>query len=138
MLMLFVSDNDPRSLLTEAVARKLSRLALINVDIMSCTVERMGELPKVFYQVLKERGYPAEDLILRTLQEVPYEKADVLITLSPSARDACPYVQTHKRREHWNIEEFNPTDLRSVNRAVDQMEERVRALFKLSENDRYK
>ncbi len=132
MLILFVSDNDLRSLLAEAIARKLSRLALINADIRSCTLERVEKVPEVFYKVLEEKGYPVEETSPHILQEVPYEEADVLITLSPLARDTCPYVHTHKRREHWNVEDFDPEDPQGVRRAVDQMEEKVKTLFKLS------
>ncbi len=133
MLILFVSDNDLRSLLAEAIAKKLSRLALINADVLSCTLEGVGEIPETFYQALSEKGYTVEGLTPRTIEEVPYEKVDILITLSPMARDSCPYIQTHKRREHWNIEDVNPTDLPSLKQTIGQIEEKIKTLFKLTQ-----
>ena len=127
-----MSGKDVKGLLAEAIAKKLSKLALLNIDVLSCTLEPLNEIPDALYRVLEEKGYPTVGIKPRTLEEIPYEEVDILITLSPQARDNCPYVQTHKRREHWNIEDVESNDLNTLRRLRDQIEDSIRALLKLS------
>jgi arsenate reductase len=133
MKLCFISTGGAvRGAMAQAIARKLSRDALLNLDIYSAGVEPLSYTPQEVIQVLEEKGYPVEGITPKGLQEIPYEDADIIITLSPEARDRCPYTQTHKRREHWVLEEVkNSSDLQVLRKLRDQIEENVSSLFKI-------
>ncbi|SNZ14164.1 low molecular weight phosphatase family protein [Hydrogenobacter hydrogenophilus] len=133
MKLCFVSTGGAvRGVMAQAIARKLSRDALLNLDIYSAGVEPLSDVPQEVIQVLKEKGYPTEGIKPKGIEEIPYEEMDIIITLSPEARDRCPYVPTHKRREHWVLEEIKDTsDLNALRKLRDQIEENVNSLFKI-------
>ncbi len=132
MLILFASGKDIKSLLAEHIAKKISRVALLNVQILSFNLEKPDSIPELIFDVLKEKDYQVDNLVVRTIQEVPYDEADILITLSPSARDSCQYVKNHKRREHWNIDELTSMDLATLRRIRDQIESKMEDLFRIT------
>ncbi len=133
MKIAFISTkNAVRSIIAEAVAKKLSKLALISPEIYSCGVEPAKEVPAEVNKVLQERGYHTHDLKPKALYDIPYEEIDVLITVSPEARDACPYSMSHKRREHWVVEEPKTLQREDLIKVVEQIEELVKKLFKIS------
>lgn len=131
MLILFASGDDVKSVMAESIAKKLSRIALLNVEILSFNLKKPSIIPELVFNVLEEKGYLVENLEIRTMEDVPYDEADILITLSLSARDNCPYIKDHKRREHWNIDEITSMDLSTLKRIRDQIESNVEDLFKL-------
>lgn len=132
MLILFASGKDVKSLLAESIAKKVSRIALLNVEILSFNLEKLDVVPEMVFDVLKEKEYPVKNLVVRTLKEVPYREADILVTLATSARDNCPYMESHKRREHWNIDELSSVDLTTLRRIRDQIESNMENLFRLT------
>ncbi|MFN7064830.1 MAG: low molecular weight phosphatase family protein [Aquificaceae bacterium] len=133
MRIAFMSThNAVRSLIAEAVARKVSKLALLSPDIYSAGVEPDRDVPKGLLQLLQERGYPTEGLYPKNLSAIPYEDIDILITLSPEARDGCPYSESHLRREHWPIEEVASLKKEELLKTLDQIEKHVKELFKIS------
>lgn len=133
MKLCFISTGGAvRGVMAQAIARKLSRDALLNLDIYSAGVEPLPDVPQEVIQVLEEKGYPTEGITPKGLQEIPYEEMDIIITLSPEARDRCPYMQNHKRREHWVLEEVKDSrDLQVLRKLRDQIEESVSSLFKI-------
>lgn len=132
MLILFASGRDVKSILAESIAKKVSRIVLLNIDILSFNLEKPDSVPDLVFDVLIEKGYPVDNLVVRSIRDVPYNKADILITLSASARDGCQYVSNHKRREHWNIDEITSIDLTTLRLIRDQIETNVENLFKLT------
>lgn len=133
MKVAFISTrNSVRSIIAEAVARKLSRLALIAPEIYSAGVEPSKEVPTEVIEMLQQRGYEVQNLYPKGLSAIPYESIDVLITMSPEARDACPYSISHKRREHWVVDEPKALRREELVKVFEQIEELVKKLFKIS------
>jgi len=131
--LLFVSTQGAvRGIMAEAIAKRMSKEALLNIDIYSAGVEPALEISMEVIEVLKEKGYSIDIPKPRGLRQVPYKQVDVLITLSPEARDSCPYVQYHKRREHWNLEEVKDIkNAQALRKLRDQIEENIKTLFKI-------
>lgn len=102
------------------------------MEILSAGVEPLQEVPKQVIDVLEEKGYSVEEIKPRSLKDVFYEDADIIITLSTEARDKSPYMHAHKRREHWVLEEIKDvSDLQALRKLRDQIEENVVSLFKI-------
>lgn len=132
MKIAFVSThNAVRSIMAEAVARKISRLALLLPEIFSAGVEPAKEVPQEVLQVLKEKGYPTDNLYPKSIKDIPYDEVNLLITLSPEARDNCPYSERHVRREHWNVEEVKSLRKEELIKTLEHIEELIRDLFRL-------
>ncbi|MEZ0361407.1 MAG: low molecular weight phosphatase family protein [Hydrogenobacter sp.] len=133
MRLCFISTGGAiRGVIAEAIAKKMSKEALLNMEIFSAGVEPLQEVPKQVIDVLEEKGYSVEEIKPRSLEDVSYEDADIIITLSTEARDKSPYMHTHKRREHWVLEEIKDvSDLQALRKLRDQIEENVVSLFKI-------
>lgn len=133
MKIAFISTkNAVRSIMAEAVARKLSKLALLSLEIYSAGVEPSERVPEEVINLLKEKGYPADNLYPKGVESIPYDHIDLLITLSPEARDSCPYSERHMRREHWVLEEPSTLKKDELLRLLEQLENLIRTLFKIS------
>lgn len=133
MKIAFISTrNAIRSIVAEAVARKISKLGLLSPEIYSAGVEPAESVPQEVIEVLSERGYSTENLYSKPVSSINYDNMDILITLSPEARDACPYSINHKRREHWVIEEPKSLRREEVLSLVEQVESLLKELFKIS------
>ncbi|MFN4320104.1 MAG: low molecular weight phosphatase family protein [Aquificaceae bacterium] len=133
MKIAFVSThNAVRSIMAESVARKMSRLALLSPEIYSAGVEPAREVPEEVLRLLQEKGYSVENLYPKSLEDIPYNKIDILITLSPEARDNCPYSIFHMRREHWVVEDVKLMKEENLLKTLSQIEELVKALFRIN------
>ncbi len=133
MKIAFISTkNAVRSIMAEAVARKLSRLALLTSEIYSAGVEPAQEVSEEVIALLKEKGYPTENLRPKGVDSIPYDQVDVLITLSSEARDRCPYSEKHMRREHWVLEEPSSMTREELSKLLEQLENLIKTLFRIS------
>ncbi|ADO45559.1 Protein-tyrosine phosphatase, low molecular weight [Hydrogenobacter thermophilus TK-6] len=133
MRLCFISTAGAvRSVMAEAIAKKMSKDALLLMEIFSAGVEPLDAIPQQVIEVLKEKGYLVETAKPRSLQEIPYEDADIIITLSAEARDKSPYMYSHKRREHWVLEDVKDlSNLQALRKLRDQIEENISSLFKI-------
>jgi Protein-tyrosine-phosphatase len=96
MKLCFVSTRgNVRAGIAKSIFTKLSRIALLNIEVYSAGVQTEREVPQAVLDVLSEKGYPTQDLEPLDCSLVPYEKLDILITLSSEARDQCPYHINH-------------------------------------------
>ncbi len=133
MKIAFISTkNAVRSIMAEAIARKLSRLALLTPEIYSAGVEPAQEVSEKVIALLKEKGYPTENLRPKGVESIPYDQVDVLITLSSEARDRCPYSEKHMRREHWVLEEPSSMTREELSKLLEQLENLIKTLFRIS------
>lgn len=133
MKIAFISTkNAVRSIMAEAVAKKVSRLALLSPDIYSAGINPAQKVPDEVISLLVERGYSVEGLHPKDISAIPYEDVDILITLSPEARDSCPYSINHMRREHWVLEEVKSLKKEELSKLLEQIENLVKDLFKIS------
>ncbi|ADC89230.1 Protein-tyrosine phosphatase, low molecular weight [Thermocrinis albus DSM 14484] len=132
MKLAFVSTKGVvRGAMAKAITSKMARLALLSMDIYLAGTEPAEEVPPKVLQVLKEKEYPTENLVPIPISQLPYDDLDILITLSPEARDRCPYSPAHKRREHWVIEEASPEDVTELRKLRDKLETAVKELLKI-------
>lgn len=133
MKIAFISTrNSVRSIMAEALARKLSRLALLSPEIYSAGVEPADRVPQEVISLLKEKGYATDNLHTKGIESIPYNQMDLLITLSSEARDRCPYSEKHMRREHWVLEEPRSLKREELLKLMEQLENLIRTLFKIS------
>lgn len=133
MKIAFVSThNAVRSIIAESVARKLSRLALLTPEVYSAGVEPAEQLDPAVIELLKKKGYPTDRLYPKDTKAIPYDETDILITLSPEARDNCPYSEKHLRREHWVVEEAKTLNVEELTKLLEHLENLIKGLFKIS------
>jgi len=119
--------------MAKSIFTKLSRITLLNIEVYSAGVQTEREVPQAVLDVLSEKGYPTHNLEPLDCSLVPYEKLDILITLSSEARDQCPYHINHKRREQWVLEEVKDlTDLRALRNLRDSIEKSIKEFLKIS------
>lgn len=133
MKIAFLSTrNAIRSIMAEAVARKMARVALLLPEIYSAGVEPADNVPETVLKLLRDKGYPTEGLKPKGIHDIPYENIDLLITLSTEARDHCPYSENHIRREHWFLDEVKVPKREEISGLLTQLESHMKALFKIS------
>ncbi|MCS7084356.1 MAG: low molecular weight phosphatase family protein [Aquificaceae bacterium] len=120
-----------RALSAEAIFRKYARLGLISAEVYSAGVEDCNQSPDILFEVLSEAGFSIEGLRAKSIKEIPYNELDILITLSPEARDNCPYLQNHKRREHWPLDEVSSQARDGIKRVVKNVETHVKTMLRI-------
>ncbi len=131
MRIAFVSrGNAVRSIMAEAIARKLFADAGLRAEVFSAGTEPEEEVDPLTIEVLKEKGYPTEGLFPKPLEKIPYKKLDILVTLCNEARERCEFVISHKRRENWSVEE-PPKRAEAFRKTLTTLEELIMDLLKL-------
>ncbi|WP_333785104.1 low molecular weight phosphatase family protein [Thermocrinis sp.] len=134
MKVCFVSTRGKvRAAMAKSIFTKLAKMLLLNVEVYSAGIEPEKNLPENVIKVLTEKGYPVEGIHPVGCESLPYDRIDILITLSPEARDRCPYYINHKRREHWVLEEVkDQSDLAKLRSIRDNIERLVKEFLKIS------
>ncbi|NPA42000.1 MAG: arsenate reductase ArsC [Aquificae bacterium] len=123
--------NAVRSIMAEAVARKLFQELGIKAEIFSAGTQPEREVHPLTLKILEKKGYPVRGLYPKPIHKIPYRKLDVLITLCNEAKEKCEFVVSHKRRENWNIEE-PPEREEAFLKTLETVEEHLKELLKLS------
>ncbi len=123
-------ENAVRSIMAEAVARKLLPEVGIRAEVFSAGTEPAKEVHPLTLRVLEEKGYPTKGLYPKPIGKIPYRKVDVLITLCNEAKERCEFVTSHKRRENWLIDEPSGNE-ESFKRTLEDIENHLRELLKL-------
>ncbi len=123
--------NAVRSLMAEAVARKLFREALLNADVYSAGVEPDKEVKPEVLEILQRKGYPTEGLKPKSIEDIPFEKLDLVVVVCNEAKEKVPFVLSHKRRENWGIELPSTLNAGTLSKVLEGVENNVRALLKL-------
>ncbi len=123
-------ENAVRSIMAEAVVRKLLPEVGIRAEVFSAGTEPAKEVHPLTLRVLEEKGYPTKGLYPKPISKIPYRKVDVLITLCNEAKERCEFVTSHKRRENWLIDEPSGNE-ESFKRTLEDIENHLRELLKL-------
>lgn len=89
--------NAARSQLAEAIAREL---APEGVEVHSAGTAP-GGLHPMAVRVLSERGLDAQGQRSKSVDEIPMDRIDTVVTLC--AEEACPVWLGHARRLHWPL-----------------------------------
>lgn len=126
------THNSARSIMAEALARKLFKEALLDVEVFSAGSKPAKEINPIALKVLEKFGYDTKNLYPKAITDIPYEDLDIVITLCGDAKDECPYVPSHKRREHWGLEDPSKSSSEEVFiETLKKIEENLRNLLKL-------
>lgn len=120
-----------RALSAESIFRKYAKLGLISAEVYSAGVEECDKSCDALVEVLLELGFEVDGLKVRHIEEIPYDRLDILITLAPEARDRCPYLQSHKRREHWNVDEVSILSRDNIKKTIKSIEANVKNLLRI-------
>lgn len=85
-------------------------------------------------EAMKEAGINISKQYSKTVEDIPNEKIDYVVTLCGDARDNCPVFSGAVAREHWPIEDpirdiGKPDVMDSFRRVRDEIKSRVEDLF---------
>ena len=127
------TGNSCRSHMAEGFAHKLFPNEW---KIYSAGVSAMGKIQPLTYDVMEEVGINISEQHSKGLEEIPMEDMDYFITLCGHARDVCPTLPPHVKKEHWPIDDpyqssTNSTMLLKKYREVrDDIKKRIEAFIK--------
>lgn len=128
----FISHkNAIRSVMAEAVARKLLSDLGIKAEVFSAGVEPAKEVNPLTIKTLRDKGYTVNGLYPKPVSKIPYRKLDVVVTIGNEAKERCEFVVGHKRRENWLIDEPSESE-ESFKRTLEDIENHLKGLLKLS------
>ncbi len=120
--------NSARSQLAEGIARQL---APPGISVMSAGSNPWRVHP-VAVQVLAEQGIDISEARARSVDEIPIEDADLVVTLC--VEEVCPRVPPEVRRLHWPL--ADPAEaigegemLHRFRETRDLLREKIAALF---------
>ncbi|SHK23454.1 hypothetical protein [Thermocrinis minervae] len=124
----FASTTGKKAYVAYNLAKDVSRKALLNPELFYFAINPAEDVPIEIVKTLQSMGLLFEEYKPRSIKDVPYEDLDILLTLSPEARDLCPYSQHHMRREHWLIDTESPSEL------VRELQAKLIEFFRLGRN----
>ncbi|HLD75327.1 MAG TPA: arsenate reductase ArsC [Bdellovibrionota bacterium] len=96
------TGNSCRSQMAEGFAHKLLGEKW---EVYSAGVSPLGKIQPLTYDVMKEVGIDISLQYSKGLEEIPMKEVDYFITLCGSAKDHCPVLSSHIKKEHWPIED---------------------------------
>ena len=104
------------------------------IEVYSAGVEAHGQNPRAV-AAMAEVGVDIRRQTSKTLDEIPVEEIDTVITLCGDAAERCPVFPAAAVREHWALRD--PARAKGSEEAIlevfqsvrDELRERVRDLF---------
>jgi arsenate reductase len=128
VLMLCI-HNSARSQMAEGFARVM---APPEVEVWSAG-SKPGKVHPIAIEVMKEAGIDISAQSSKALDEVPWQRADTVVTLCGEADAECPTLAGEVRRVHWPLPDpaAAPADLRldAFRAARDEIRWRVSSLW---------
>jgi arsenate reductase (thioredoxin) len=121
--------NAARSQIAEGFARSF---APADTEIWSAGTEP-GRLHPMAVEVMKEVGIDISAQHSKSLDQVPWQTADTVITLCGEADEVCPAVDRAVRRVHWPLPDPSVApdseQLAAFREARDEIRWRIAALW---------
>jgi arsenate reductase len=121
--------NSARSQMAEGFARAI---APREVEVWSAGTEPGGVNP-LAVQVMQEVGIDIRGQTSKGLDQVPWRRADTVVTLCGEAEEVCPAVAAEVRRVHWPLADPGrapePGRLEAFRAARDEIRWRVASLW---------
>lgn len=121
--------NAARSQMAEGFARTF---APPETEIWSAGTQ-VSKLHPLAIEVMKEVGIDISGQRSKSLDEVPWQSADTVITLCGDADEVCPAVATTVRRVHWPLPDPTAAPeserLTAFREARDEIRWRIAALW---------
>jgi arsenate reductase (thioredoxin) len=122
--VLFVCiENSCRSQMAEAFARLY---AIDSIQVYSAGSHPSGRVNSKAVETMAELGYDMKDHYSKSLNEIPRDKYDFVITMG--CGDECPFIPA-EQHEDWNIPDPKDLPLEQFRKIRDQIGERVMELI---------
>ncbi len=124
------TGNSARSQMAEAFAKQIGKILGLNIEIYSAGSNPAREVNPFAIEVMKEKGIDISFQKPKSLEQIPYENIDLVITLCDSAKQSCPVLPA-QRQIHWDLPdpasfEGSPEAKREFFRKIrDDIEERI-------------
>ena len=100
-ILFLCTGNSCRSQMAEGLARTIFPK---NWNIHSAGTVAIGVHP-LSIEVMKEIGIDISKQYSKTIDDIPIEKIDIVITLCGNAKDRCPVFPRKVLQEHWPIDD---------------------------------
>jgi arsenate reductase (thioredoxin) len=95
-LLILCTGNSCRSQMAEAYFRKFHGTT---IEVFSAGIEKHGLNPTAL-RVLQEDGIDTTMLFSKTIEEIDYNTADILLTVCDHAKETCPVVPSKAKKIH--------------------------------------
>lgn len=86
------TGNSARSQIAEAYAKYFAKIYGKNVEIYSAGAKPVGYIHPFAMKVLDEEKINYKGQYSKSLDEIPYNQLDVVVTLCGDAAESCPFV----------------------------------------------
>jgi arsenate reductase len=128
------TGNTARSQMAEAYARHLLKGSREKVEVYSAGAAPKGYVHPLTIQALREDGLETEGLHSKSLDEIPLNELDLVVTLCGNAKESCPFIPG-ARHIHWDLEDPAPAtqdvgDIEVFRRVRDQIKSLVSELLR--------
>jgi arsenate reductase (thioredoxin) len=97
-LLILCTGNSCRSQMAEAYFRKFHGTT---IEVFSAGIEKHGLNPTAL-RVLQEDGIDTTMLFSKTIEEIDYNTADILLTVCDHAKETCPVVPSQAKKSHFS------------------------------------
>uniref|UniRef100_A0A7V4N4Q6 Arsenate reductase ArsC n=1 Tax=Thermodesulfobacterium geofontis TaxID=1295609 RepID=A0A7V4N4Q6_9BACT len=96
------TGNSARSQMAEGYAKYFAKLYRKQVEIYSAGSSPAPSVNPLAIKVMKEEGIDISSHYPKSIEGIPYNKLDIIITLCGDAAETCPYIPG-AYREHWDL-----------------------------------
>ncbi|RLJ70181.1 arsenate reductase [Hydrogenivirga caldilitoris] len=122
------TGNSARSQIAEGFAKYFAKEMGKDIEVYSAGSKPAGYVHRLAVEVMKEVGIDISDQYSKSLEEIPVNELDLVITLCDSAKNECPVVPGAKT-EHWGIPDPAGKGLYAFRWVRDEIERRVKELI---------
>jgi Protein-tyrosine-phosphatase len=129
------TGNSARSQMAEAYAKYFAKLYGKQVEIYSAGSQPAERVNPYAIRVMEEEGIDMSAHYPKSIEDIPYQELDVVITLCGDAKETCPVVPEAKM-EHWGLpdpakhEGSEEEKLEFFRKIRDEIKRRVEELIK--------
>ena len=130
-ILFLCTGNSCRSQMAEGLAKKYAPKV---IKIYSAGIEAHGLNPKAV-QVMREIGIDISNQSSKTVDVIPKNEIDSVITVCGHANETCPAFSGNVKRIHWEIEDPAKAQgsegivLNIFRKVRDQLETRIKDYF---------
>jgi Protein-tyrosine-phosphatase len=129
------TGNSARSQMAEAYGKYFAKLYGKQVEIYSAGSQPAERVNPYAIRVMEEEGIDMSSHYPKSIEDIPYQELDVVITLCGDAKETCPVVP-RARMEHWGLpdpakyEGSEEEKLEFFRKIRDEIKRRVEELIK--------
>ena len=129
------TGNSARSQMAEAYAKYFAKLYGKQVEIYSAGSQPAERVNPYAIRVMEEEGIDMSAHYQKSIEDIPYQGLDLVITLCGDAKETCPVVP-EARMEHWGLpdpakhEGSEEEKLEFFRKIRDEIKRRVEELIK--------